>query len=159
MPVPTTRYADLLEITLKDLALSQTGNADFLEVVSTVEAPSLQWVLRDITGVSYVDSLDSDTTPSIVITRADDYSGLRQDLYRGQDFGWWDFPGWGGALPWEPIKWLTSREAVVVTEDVIVWVRLDLFPDDPVLSAEQQEAEFEVDESSPPSGEGVEIEE
>jgi hypothetical protein len=159
LPVPTTRYADLLDITLKDLALSQTGHADFLEVVSIVQAPSLRWVLRDTTGVSYADSLDSETTPSIVITRADEYAGLRQDLYRGQDFGWWDFPGWGGALPWEPIKWLTSRDAVVVTEGVIVWVRLDLFPDEPVASEEQQDAEFEIEDASPPSAEGVEIEE
>ena len=153
-PVPTTRYADLLADTLHDLALTQTGNADFLEVVSLVDAPSLRWVLRNIEGVSYATGLSPDVAPLIVITRADDLAGVRQDLYRGQDFGWWDSPGWVGALPSEMIRWLTSRDAPVTTESVVLWARLDLFPDEPA-NPDEPVGELNVEDTSPPSDNGV----
>ncbi|HBX70504.1 MAG TPA: hypothetical protein DEH25_14265, partial [Chloroflexi bacterium] len=148
------RYADLLADTLHDLALTQTGNADFLEVVSLVDAPSLRWVLRNIEGVSYATGLSPDVAPLIVITRADDLAGVRQDLYRGQDFGWWDSPGWVGALPSEMIRWLTSRDAPVTTESVVLWARLDLFPDEPA-NPDEPVGELNVEDTSPPSDNGV----
>ena len=158
VPTPTTRQAGLLADTLKDLALAQTGHADYLDIVSLVDVPSLRWVLRNITHVDYVTSLSPETTPLIVITRADDSSGLRQELYRGQDFGWWESPGWGGALPWEPIKWLTSRQAPTIVENVVLWARLDLFPED-LQTSKDAEPDLGIDESSPPADEGVDVEE
>ncbi len=158
VPTPTTRHADLFAATVDDIALSQTGHAAYLEIVSLVDAPSMRWVLRNIEGAVFVSSLGEDDNPLVVIAREDDSIGARQEYYRGQDFGWWESPGWGGALPWEPISWLVNRDGVLITEKVVLWARVDLFPEEPV-AAEEQESELNVEESSPSSDEGVEIEE
>ena len=118
----------------------------------------MKWLLRNISGVRFATTVDPETTPVMVITREDDFAGLRQDLYRGQDFGWWEYPGWGGVLPWEPVHWLTSRAAPVITESVVLWVRLDLFPDEPSSTETTDEIE-DLEDALPPSDEGVEEDE
>jgi hypothetical protein len=158
VPTPTTRHADLFTDTIESLAISTNGHANNLEVVSLVDAPSMGWVLRNIQGVSYVKSLDSEAVPLIVITRDDGTTRPRQDIYRGQDFVWWESPGWGGALPWEPLNWLINRQAALIMEKVVIWARVDLFPEEPAAS-EEPATESDVEESSPLLGEGVEIEE
>ncbi len=154
VPTPTTRHADLFAATLEDIALSQTGNAQHLEIYSLVDAPSMWWVLRDMEGAIFVSSLSDDDNPLVVISREDVSIGSRQEYYRGQDFGWWESPGWGGALPWEPISWVVNRDGVLITEKLVLWARLDLFPEDPA-SPENTD----IDETSPLLLEGVEVEE
>ncbi|MFN2151624.1 MAG: hypothetical protein ACK2T5_08515, partial [Anaerolineales bacterium] len=140
VPTPTTRYANLFAATLEDLAISQTGRADFLEVVSLVDTPSVRWVLRNTEGAVFVSSLGETDNPLVVITRESEPVGARRDYYRGQDFGWWETPGWGEALPWEPMKWLINREGAVEVEKIVLWARVDLFPEEPVgLDAEPAE--------------------
>ncbi len=156
VPTPTTRHADLFAATLDDIALSHTGHADYLEVVSLVDAPSMRWVLRDTEGAVFVSSLGEDENPLVIITREDASVGERQEFYRGQDFGWWESPGWGGALPWEPLSWLVDRAGPVITEKVVLWARVDLFPEEP---AGVEEQELDIEESSPSSDEGVDVEE
>ena len=154
VPTPTTRHANLFQATIKDIALSQTGHANHLEVVSLVDAPSMRWVFRDIEGSVFVSSLSEDENPLVVITREDTAVGARQEYYRGQDFGWWESPGWGGALPWEPIDWVVNRDGVLITEKVVLWARVDLFPEEPVQAEDADETD-----TSPLSDDGVETEE
>ncbi|MFC1995986.1 hypothetical protein ACFLXI_00075 [Chloroflexota bacterium] len=154
VPTPTTRHAELFTTTLADLALSQTGHSGFLEVVSLVDAPSMRWILRNIEGVVFVSSLGADENPLVVIAREGDEIGSRQEYYRGQDFGWWVSPGWGGALPWEPIRWIINREGALLTEKVVLWAQVDLFPEEPEPAPEVEE-----EGSSPLLDEGVEIKE
>jgi len=147
-PTPTTRHTDLFSATLKDLALSQTGHADFLEVVSLVDEPSMVWSLRGIEGVTFVSSIGEDENPLVIITRDSDSIGARQSYYRGQDFGWWESPGWGGALPWEPMRWIVNREGAINTQKVVLWARVDLFPAEPE-EVEEPVLDSETEESSP----------
>jgi hypothetical protein len=154
-PAPTTRRTDLFSETLRDLALSQTGHADFLEVVSLVDEPSMRWVLRDIEGLTFVSSIGEEENPLVIITRDSDLIGARQAFYRGQDFGWWESPGWGGAIPWEPMRWIISRQGEVITENVVLWARVDLFPEEAEV-VDEALIESETDISSPSSDEGVE---
>jgi hypothetical protein len=155
IPAPTTRRTDLFTDTLKDLALSQTGHADFLEVVSLVDEPSMRWVLRDIEGLTFISSLGEEENPLVIITRDGDPIGARQAYYRGQDFGWWESPGWGGAIPWEPLRWIINRQGVVNTERVVLWARVDLFPEEPE-AVEEPLLVPDTDFPSPSSDEGVE---
>jgi hypothetical protein len=155
IPAPTTRRTDLFSETLKDLALSQTGHEDFLEVVSLVDEPSMRWVLRDIEGLTFVSSMGEEENPLVIITRDSDPIGARQAYYRGQDFGWWESPGWGGAIPWEPLRWIVNRQGAVTIENVVLWARVDLFPEEPE-EVEEPLSVPETDFPSPLSDEGVE---
>jgi hypothetical protein len=157
-PIPTTRKVDLFMKTIEDLALLQTGHASHLEVVSLVDTPSMRWVLKNIEGAVFASSLGADENPLVVITREDDSVGSRQTYYRGQDFGWWESPGWGGALPWEPTLWVINRDGVVITEKVVLWARVDLFPEEPEAENEPS-LESESEETSPLLDDGVEKEE
>ena len=157
-PTPTTRNSELFTKTLHELALSQTGHANYLEIVSLVDTPSLRWVLRDFEGVNFVSSLGAEENPLVVITREEDTISSRQEYYRGQDFGWWETPGWSGALPWEPIRWIIHRDGDTKIEKVVLWARIDLFPEEPE-STEDSGSESETEEASPFLNEGVETEE
>ena len=147
---------DLFTTTLKDLALSQTGHANFLEVVSLVDEPSMRWILRGIEGVTFVLSIGEDENPQVIIARDGDSVGSRQTYYRGQDFGWWESPGWGGALPWEPMRWVINREGATITEKVVLWARVDLFPEEPEAIDESVLDDRKSEKSSPSLDEGVE---
>jgi hypothetical protein len=157
VPTPTTRHADLFVSTLEDITLSQTGHASFLEVVSLVDEPSMRWALRNMEGTVFLPSLGETDNPLVVITRENEPVGARRDYYRGQDFGWWETPGWGEALPWEPMKWLINREGAVNVEKVVLWARVDLFPEEPVAVEDEVPSEDEVDLS--PSVQGGDADE
>lgn len=154
VPTPTTRHADLFAATLEDIALSQTGHAAYLEIVSLVDTPSMRWVLRKTEGAVFISSLSEDENPMVIVTREDASVGARQEYYRGQDFGWWESPGWGGALPWEPVSWLVNRDGVLITEKVVIWARVDLFPEEPAAVEDTN-----LDETSPLLDDGVDVEE
>jgi hypothetical protein len=148
VPPPTTVQADLLVDTLKDIAILQNGREDVLEIVSLVEDPSLRWVLRKFEDVQFVPSLSQDIFPAVLITM-ESYPSLAQlSSYRGQDFVWHEIPGWDGALPLAWFEWLTSRQAPVSPEWVVLWARADLFPDD---GSVEQNIEL-----SPEEGGGIE---
>ena len=131
-PVPTTGQADLLNSTLGELSLIQTGRKDSIEIVSIVDVPSLRWVLRDFINVRYQRSISNSDTFPIVITSEKDEGLINTNMYRGQDFSWWEFPDWHGSLPPNWVSWLTFREAPIHKEHLIVWGRGDLFFDQSV---------------------------
>ena len=118
----------------------------------------MRWALRNIEGVVFVSSLGSEENPLVVIAREGDAIGSRDEYYRGQDFGWWQSPGWGGALPWEPMRWIINREGVLLTEKVVLWARVDLFPEEPE-AVEEPASEADMEDPSPLLDEGVEIKE
>ncbi len=129
-PPPAVAQSDLLVATLSELAVMQSGQADTLDIASLVDAPSLQWALRNFRVVSFVSSLDANAYPTAIITLEDSVAPNQTAAYRGQDFVWAESPGWEGALPPDWLRWVTSRQAPVWPESVIVWARADLFPDE-----------------------------
>ncbi|MCJ7703827.1 MAG: hypothetical protein MUO62_19790 [Anaerolineales bacterium] len=147
-PLPGAAQIDLMAETLGELALIQNGRVDWIDIVSTVESPALQWVLRDFSEVDYVSMLGADILPSVIITPKETGTGsensdLSQTMaYRGQDFLWEAYPDWPGALPLQVWEWITERQAPIDQKSIILWARSDLFP-------EQAEGESEISTSEP----------
>lgn len=136
-PYPLTADEDLLVKTVEDLSNWNTGRADAIDVTVVADAPSLRWALRDITQVNYLSEKELSTLrgeSSIVLTLQIQEAPSLADSYRGQDFAWWSYPDWGGALPGDFYKWLLFRSAPVRQEHLILWAREDLFPGDYDLS-------------------------
>lgn len=139
-PAPDVGQEGLFLSTLRDLSNRNTGRADSIEIVSEVANPSMRWSLRDFLKVRYVEkyipsaepaAIGGDIRgglPAILITRASQDAPATSAAYRGQDFTWWLFPGWQGALPTDLAGWITYRKAPVLSENIILWARSDQFP-------------------------------
>lgn len=130
-PVPVTADEDLVVKTVQDLSKWNTGRTDAIDIAVVVDAPSLRWALRNFSQVNFMPerelpALQSES--SIVVTLRVQESPNLADSYRGQDFAWWSYPDWGGALPGDFYKWLVFRSAPIRQEQLIVWAREDLFP-------------------------------
>ncbi len=129
-PPPATASTAMLSHTLRDLALMYTGEENTLEIVSLIDSPALQWVLRDFSEVSFQASLGgAGALPPVVIAFPGSETAAWAASYRGQDFAWRHAPAWSGALPEDLINWLIFRNAPMQTDSVILWARLDIFPD------------------------------
>ncbi len=102
--------------------------ANTIDIVSVVDAPSMRWELRNFSKARFVSSLPTDQAPSLVITKVETGSPELTANYRGQDFVWWVHPGWTGPLPADLKEWFTFRRAPVANENIILWVRSDIFP-------------------------------
>jgi hypothetical protein len=132
-PSPGPGQVSLLENTIRELAIIYSGQEDSIRIVTSVESPSLNWMLKRFTHVDQVSTLASGIDSPIIITPKDG-SDLSQTMaYRGQDFVSASYPGWVGPLPpWGDMwKWVTSRQAPVVHESLVLWARSDLFPEQP----------------------------
>jgi hypothetical protein len=127
-PPPGTGQAALMDTTLSDLSNWSTGFPTYINVVSAIEAPSLRWMLRDFPNASFSEQPPIGELPDIIITRQEQEIPALSASYRGQDFVWWVWPGWQGAVPVPVTEWLTFREAPLVNEHIILWARSDLFP-------------------------------
>jgi len=125
---PATGQADLLMDTMGNLSRWKTGLTEQIDGISLVDTPSLRWVLRDYPNVHYETGLPTGTLPSVIITRQEQEAPSLTASYRGQDFSWCVNPGWTGALPPNPLEWLTFRKAPLFNEMLILWARSDLFP-------------------------------
>ncbi len=136
-PVPEARNADLLSATVRDLSEWNTGLTDEIDLTLADESPSLRWELREMKKLVQVPADQADAVsgaPSLVIARLLDQTPRLAETYRGQDFGWWVSPGWQGALPPDFLRWVTSHQAPLQIEQVIVWARSDLFPGESAAS-------------------------
>ena len=132
-PAPITRNADLLLKTVEDLSEWNTGLTRAIDLTLATEAPSLRWALRNYPGLTTTmeDGLASlPGAPAIFIARQTAVAPGLAQAYRGQDFAWWAYPGWDGALPPDFLRWLTTRQAPLRQEQVLLWARSDLFPGD-----------------------------
>lgn len=135
-PGPETVSPDLLLETVQDLARWETGWHTDIDILLTVDSPSLRWVLRDFPqvtlapagGESGASPRPASGSPAVIITRelADEPS--LEAAYRGQDFAWRLLPTWTGALPDDLFRWWAFREAPARIERFILWARADLFP-------------------------------
>lgn len=121
------RDQTLLVRTVQDLALFSNGNRNLLDVVVVdAHSPSLEWALRDMEQVDFVNVLPSGLRPSVVITGAQVMLAI-QGEYRGQDFYWTQEPPWEILTPREWINWLFYRRTPQSMPDLILWARGDLF--------------------------------
>ena len=132
----------LFSDTLHELALINNGRDDWIDIVSELDRPSLQWELRNFSDVRYVATIGPEVMASIILTPANsegdstetDGPLLSQSMgYRGQDFTWSIKPGWPGALPSKWWEWVTMRQAPIEQERIILWARSDLFPEQILL--------------------------
>jgi hypothetical protein len=125
---PATDQSGLFTKTLHDLSNWTTGFPQTIDIVSTVDSPSLRWVLRNYTHVRFLPELPVGELPGIIVTRQEESAPALAAAYRGQDFVWWLGTDWMGALPPDFIAWFTYRIAPTRPGVLILWARSDLFP-------------------------------
>jgi uncharacterized protein (TIGR03663 family) len=124
---PGTGQVNLLISTIKDMSDRQIGLPQYIKIQSTVDNPSLRWALHAFPDTQFTATLPSEDMPAVLITAQDQAAPALTAAYRGQDFSWRVWPGWTGVLPDNFIDWLTFRRAPVINEQIILWVRSDLF--------------------------------
>ena len=95
--------------------------------IAGINSPAMVWLLHDRT-VTVVSALDISTSPPIVIT-TDQVDPSLAAGYRGQSFVWRQAPQWGQAHFSDLITWISFHQVSVNTENIIVWIRSDLFMD------------------------------
>jgi hypothetical protein len=145
-PVPVAKNSGDLQVTLGDLSEWRTGMRDTLDVVLTTSAPSLRWEMRNWPEARFLTSIPAGELPSVIITREEQPEPNLALGYRGQDFAWWSYPNWEGAIPENWPSWLVFRDAPQIDANIILWARTDLFPGG-VLSIEEdssQDSEEEI---------------
>lgn len=131
--LPSTGQAAELSATLADISSWSTGLRDQLKIVVLSDSASrgwaaLRWELRHYPQVDFATSLQASAAPPVVITLKDAQPPSLAEKYRGQDFIWTLTPGWQGALPANFINWLAFRQAELAQQQIILWVRVDIFP-------------------------------
>lgn len=122
---PRIAQADLLSQTADETSEWATGQADDLSVtVFGVDSPALLWSLRDH-NPKVVLTLDLSSAPGLIVAPPQNDLGLAV-AYRGQDFAWRQTPSWE-MFPAYYLRWLTYRELPSSSENIVLWVRTDLF--------------------------------
>ena len=124
---PRIAQAGLLSQTADQTSQWATGQADDLSVtVFGVDSPALLWSLRNH-NPKIVLALDPASSPALIVTPLKNDPGLAA-AYRGQDFAWRQTPVWD-SFPSFYLRWFTYRELPSSAENIILWVRSDLFID------------------------------
>jgi hypothetical protein len=126
--IPAAGQVDLFTKTIQQLSVTATGLTDQVDILSTVDTPSMRWALRVFPKAQFATQLSVTEQPAIVITSIEEESLESTGSYSGQDFVWAVYPGWQGVLPDEWMPWLAFRKAPVVPYSIILWARGDLFP-------------------------------
>jgi len=118
----------LLLTTVNQMSDWSNNNINSQPVTITgINSPALEWLLHDH-SVNVVSALDISTSPPIVITTDQDNPALAAG-YRGQSFVWRQTPQWGQAHFSDLVDWISFHQMPVTTENIILWVRSDLFID------------------------------
>jgi hypothetical protein len=138
-PPPATQQTELLMDTLGDLAEFRTGRRDTLDMVVTIQKPSVRWALRNWNELYFADTVAAGELPSAVLSSGEDPSPRFSVAYRGQDFAWSVHPAWDGALPPNWPNWLAFRGAPQRTEPIILWVRGDIVPGGTLATVEEDQ--------------------
>jgi hypothetical protein len=126
--IPAAGEINLLVESIERLSVSATGLNDQVEILSTVDSPSMHWALRNFKNARFAAQLAVTEQPGIVIAPADQTALESAASYRGQDFVWAEYPSWKGAIPDEWLTWLAFRRTPMIPYSVILWARSDLFP-------------------------------
>jgi hypothetical protein len=127
---PVTGDAALLLNTVSDLSEWSTGRSNTIEIL-LIDTPSMRWLFRNFPNARYAaDNLELPVgeTPAVFVSRKVADTPVSAADYRGQDFGWWRFPDWSGAIPPAWQAWLAYHHEPARQEEVILWARSDLFP-------------------------------
>ncbi len=121
-------HANLVLQTVNDFSRWNTGVVDDLGVqVVGVPSPSLQWLLRNYTGVQFTGHLSSATAPAIVITPKAQEPALSAS-YRGEALTWYEQPNWSQMLAGDFLHWIVYQTTPTTKTAIILWVRSDQFP-------------------------------
>jgi hypothetical protein len=122
--------ADLLQLTVDQMSDWSKDNINSQPVtIASVDAPSLQWLLRGH-ALHTTTVLDVSSAPPILITTGQNNPALAA-RYRGQEFVWRLDPVWNQTSLPDWIRWLGFHQVPENSFKVIVWVRSDLFIDSP----------------------------
>lgn len=125
---PAIVQEDLLVETMEDISEWNSGTQTGLDVVVVNrDIASLRWALRNLTSVTYANSLPPQSTPSMIVTIDQPTVGLPAP-YRGQDFIWEKRPSWSLMLTQEWLRWAVFKSAPAEDHTLILWVREDRFP-------------------------------
>lgn len=118
----------LFEKSVRDISVWKTGFPNRIDITLIGDSTSIQWALRNFEQVHITDTIPSQELPAIIITPQSEQPPALTAAYRGQDFIWWTYPGWESSLPGNLAGWFTFREAPLIQDQIILWVRSDLFP-------------------------------
>ncbi len=122
-----TGQTRLLRESIYDASITLTGRGDAIQGVVVGSWDALRWELRDLDGIEFQNSLDAEGLPPLIITSEIDYFLVNQEMYRGQDFVLETRRGWNGIIPSDWIRWIAFRSGPVEKDDIILWIRNDIF--------------------------------
>jgi hypothetical protein len=126
-PGAQIEQAELLLQTVNDVSEWQKGYDESLAVtIQGVESPALRWLLR---GWDVQDEMPLDGSSPAMIVTPQGVTLQEAASYRGQDFNWRQTPFWDMAAADSWLRWVVVRQMPVQSEDIVLWVRNDLFVD------------------------------
>jgi len=123
-------HTSLVRITVDRVLAWNAMQTPPIEIsVSGFDEPGMRWALRAYDPVWFVPALSPQTQPGIIIT---DVQGMPEisDAYRGQDLVWSRNTLWAEMTPFEYLDWLITRDSRTQNQEIILWVRTDLMPDE-----------------------------
>lgn len=116
----------LLLLSLERTAIAYAGMEETLPLeVQGDLSPSLAWTLRTFEKTSGVPAFGTEAAPVILAVEGDDSVSLPAD-YVGQSLGIAEKRGWESALPPDIFRWLIKRDAPVLIDRWVMWVRADI---------------------------------
>ena len=103
--------------------------------IAVVNLPETEfvWVFRDYEQVKFYNHLPNDQQPEFVITALENIPQLAAN-YRGESYVWHKFPNWEKMNFVDHLRYLVNREVNWATEEIILWVRADLFPGGSIIN-------------------------
>ncbi|MCH7664141.1 MAG: hypothetical protein IH859_09780 [Chloroflexi bacterium] len=129
-PSPSAGNVALMADTVSEFSQFFTGNDTSLEVAYQIDLAGLRWMLRKLPAATFNAFLAADETPAAIITSETSQDPRLAALYRGQSFTWSIYPNWGGDLPPNLQRWWIFRDAPTISDNLILWLRSDIFPED-----------------------------
>lgn len=128
---PTIAQAGALQNQMNEISLRQRGAPRSLEVsLVGVSSPALEWLLRDW-PLTVLPDFSATASPALMIAPEGFSSPQLESAYRGADFRWRTFPGWGAASAADWMRWLVEHSLPSGEENLLLWARADLFSNPP----------------------------
>ncbi|GAB4482607.1 MAG: hypothetical protein OHK0031_05270 [Anaerolineales bacterium] len=124
---PSIAQAAALENQMNELSLLQRGAPRALDVTLVgFSSPALEWLLRDW-PLSLQADFSPTSSPALMITPEGFSTPQLESAYRGADFRWRNYPGWGAASFGDWTRWLVEHSLPSGEENLLLWARADLF--------------------------------
>jgi hypothetical protein len=117
----------LLMSELADMGRWTSGQANGIHVeVAGLNSPSLDWALRNAEKVIKSEQINQNTVSEVLLTPSD-MSISTNASYRGQKITWSQKPESISLNVWGWIKLMVYHQAPMQAQDIILWVRNDIF--------------------------------